>query len=272
MNHLKDPSFRLVHWLNKIPYPRKTNQESINLEGKCSLEFSSVMYGDILVVDLEELEEVGTHRKSMRKDSLNAKEVTLPQSGENYKFPVADGTVKERDQALRTSTLTRNRHVRGESHRDFLGESGGAPPLQHFQDSLRYAGGARDDFWSISGDFINRHHVEPRVKLYTPRAASFPFSLNYIEVTRDTHTTFDVLQGSRIDDYWNIDGSRDVSASWTDFTQFTWLKETPPEGYMWPGQRLTKRQATSRADHLWPEIWRSMSRNPKIEGKAKLGK
>ena len=124
-----------------------------------------------------------------------------------------------------------------------------------------------NDFWSISGDFTYHHHVEPRVKLHTPREESFPIPLKYIDVTRVTHTTLDVLQESRIDDYWDIDGLRDLSDSWTGFTQFSLLKEKPPEGYMWSGWRLTKRQATSRPDHLWPEIWRSMSRNAKMKEK-----
>ena len=33
---------------------------------------------------------------------------------------------------------------------------------------------ARNDFWSIEGDFIYRHHVEPRVQLYVPKEESFP--------------------------------------------------------------------------------------------------
>ena len=62
-------------------------------------------------------------------------------------------------------------------------------------------------------------------------------------------------QERRIDDYWNIDGSRDLSGSWTGFTRFTLLEEKPPDGYVWSGKRLTKRQVTSRPDHLWPELW-----------------
>ena len=72
--------------------------------------------------------------------------------------------------------------------------------------------------FSISGIFKNRHHVEPRVKLYSPREESFPIPLKYIDVSRTTQTTLDVMQESRIDDYWNIDGSRDLSDSWTGFT------------------------------------------------------
>ena len=76
-------------------------------------------------------------------------------------------------------------------------------------DSFPDAGEAINDFWSMSGSFIYRHHVEPRVKLYSPREESFPIPLKYIDVTRTTHTNLDVKQEKRIDDYWNIDGSRD---------------------------------------------------------------
>ena len=102
----------------------------------------------------------------------------------------------------------------------------------------------------MSGNFMYRHHVEPRVKLYSPTEESFPIPLKYIDVSRTTHTNLDVKQERRIDDYWNIDGSRDLSDSWKGFTQFTQISEKPPDGYMWFGERLTKRQATSRPDHL----------------------
>ena len=81
-----------------------------------------------------------------------------------------------------------------------------------------------------NGNFIHRHHVEPRVKLYSPREESFPIPLKYIDVSRTTHTNLDVKQEKRIDDYWNIDGSRDLSDPWTGFTQFTLLDEKAPDG------------------------------------------
>ena len=84
----------------------------------------------------------------------------------------------------------------------------------------------------MSGSFTYRHHVEPRVKLYSPREESFPIPLKYIDVTRTTHTNLDVKQEKRIVDYWNIDGSRDLSDPWTGFTQFTLLEEKPPDGYV----------------------------------------
>ena len=48
---------------------------------------------------------------------LNAKEVIFPKEGE-FIFPIADGRIKTSggDQELRTSTLIRQRPLRGESH------------------------------------------------------------------------------------------------------------------------------------------------------------
>ena len=151
-------------------------------------------------------------------------------------FPVADGRIKTLggDQDLRTSTLVRHRPIRGGGHIDFLGESEGSLPPP--QDSRPDAGEAINDFWSMSGNFIYRHHDEPRVKLYSPREESFPIPLKYIDVSRTTHTNLDVMQESRIDDYWNIDGSRDLSDSWTGFGQFTLLEEKLPDVHMWSGE------------------------------------
>ena len=90
----------------------------------------------------------------------------------------------------------------------------------------------------MSGNFIYRHHVEPRVKLYSPREESFPIPVKYIDVSRTTHTNLDVKQEKRIDDYWNIDGSRDLSDPWTGCTQFTLLEEKPPDGFLWSAGQI----------------------------------
>ena len=221
--------------------------------------------GDVLVADLEELETMDASEIYSKR--LNAKEVIFHPKGE-FIFPIADGRIKTpgEDQELRTSTLIRPRPSRGEGHIDFLGESGSFPQPH---DSLPVAGEAMHDFWSMSGSFIYRHHVEPRVELYSPREESFPIPLKYIDVTRTTHTNLDVKLEKRIDDYWNIDGSRDLSDPWTGSTQFTLLDEKAPDGYTWSGGRLTRKQLTSRPDHLWPELWKSMGKNAKLKEKQK---
>ena len=79
--------------------------------------------------------------------------------------------------------------------RNFLGESGGSHPPP--QDSHPDAGEAINDFWSMSGNFKNRHHVEPRVNLYSPREESFPIPLKYIDVSTTTRTNLDVIKDTR---------------------------------------------------------------------------
>ena len=204
-----------------------------------TLYAGGIWKGDVLVADIEELETMDASEIYSKR--LNAKEVTFPKENGKFIFPIADGRIKfvGGDQEQR----------RGEDQRDFPGESEGSPPPLP-QDSLP------DDFCTI-----HRHHVEPRVKLYSSREESFLIPLNYIDVSRTTHTNLDVMQESRIDDYWNIDGSRDLSDYWTGFTQFT-ISEKPLDGYMWSGERLTKRQANIQArsfmartlDEDWEEM------------------
>ena len=67
-----------------------------------------------------------------------------------------------------------NRPERGEEQEILRGESdelSSPTPLQ--DDSTRDDAEAQHDFWSITGHFIYRHHVEHRVKLYMPREESF---------------------------------------------------------------------------------------------------
>ena len=126
----------------------------------------------------------------------NAKEVLTPQRSGNFVCPIADGTVKilVREQRLRPSTSIRDRPDRGEEQEVFRGESDGlSSPTPIQDDSTRDDAEAENDFWSITGDFICRHHVEPRVKLYMPKEESFPVPLKYIDVTRTTHTSLDVM-------------------------------------------------------------------------------
>ena len=198
-----------------------------------ALYAGGIWKGDVLIADLEELETMDASEIYSKR--LNVKEVIFPKEGE-FIFPIADGRIKPLggDQDLRTSTSIRQRPIQGDGHVDFLGESEGSLPQP--QDSFPDAGEAINDFWSMSGSFMYRHHVEPRVKLYSPREESFPIPLRYIDVSRTTHTNLDVKQEKRIDDHWNIDGSRDLSDPWTVFTQFIPLQKKLPDGYMWSGR------------------------------------
>ena len=125
--------------------------------------------------------------------------------GDKFIFSVADGTSKISggDQRLRTSTLIRDRPERGEEQEVLRGESDGlSSPTPHQDDSTLDDAEAKNDIWSITGDFIFRHHVEPRVKLQKPKEESCPITLKKIDVTRNIHTSLDVILKKNIDDHW----------------------------------------------------------------------
>ena len=119
-----------------------------------------------MVADIEELEELDASELHARR--LNAKEVLTPHRSGKFIFPVADGTVKifRRGQRLRTSTSTPERPEGGEEReilREILrGKSDELDsPTQLQDDSTRDDEEAEDDFWTITGEFIHRHHFGP---------------------------------------------------------------------------------------------------------------
>ena len=163
-NHLKGP---IIPFGSLVEYHPKTakDQSRIHQFGKkilpvlflgYALHAGEIWKGDVLVADLEELETMDASEIFSKR--LNAKEVIFPKQGE-FIFPIAGGRIKKPggDQELRTSTLIRHRPIQGDSHIDFLGESEGSLPQP--QDSFPDAGEAINDFWSMSGNFLYRHHV-----------------------------------------------------------------------------------------------------------------
>ena len=112
--------------------------------------------------------------------------------------------------------------------------------------------------------------LNPESNFTRPREESFPIPLKYIDVSRTTQTNLDVLQESRIDDSWSIDGSRDLSDPWTGFTQFTLLEEKPPDGYMWSGERLTRKTAYIQARSFMARALEVNGKARQAEGKAEV--
>ena len=121
---------------------------------------------------------------------------------------------------------------------------------------------SRKDFWSIQGDFICRHHSEPRVQLCVPNEEVFP--MKYIDVTRATYANLDVLQEKRKDDYWNVHANRSLSGSWTGFTKLTLLRETSNMIY------VVWRDTDNRSSNYRPEnVACSMDPNWKSRSKER---
>ena len=99
-------------------------------------------------------------------------------------FPIADGTVKMAggDQGLRTPTFAQTEEKNDEFFKE--NQTGFLPTTNNHlfdskaqDDSTLNDAEATNDFWSISGDFIFRHHMEPPVKLYVLTEESFPIPL-----------------------------------------------------------------------------------------------
>ena len=125
---------------------------------------------------------------------LKTKEMLIRQDDE-FIFPFADGTAKlsSTDYEFREPTRRREPTVRSEDFsRELHGVPGESQPTESTDDAE-----ARADVWSIQGDFIFRHHNEPRVQLHVPKEETFSIPLTYIDVARSTHTDLDVLQEKR---------------------------------------------------------------------------
>ena len=177
----------------------------------------------------------------------------------HFIFLVAEGTTKlsGRDHEFREPTQRQEQPVGSEDlSGELQSELDGPQPTESKDDAE-----ARKDFWSVHGDFIHRHHNEPRVQLCVPKEESFLTPLKYIDVTRATHTNLDVLQEKHIDDDRNVDANRSLPDSWKGFTKFTLLKEKPPKGFLRFGERLTKIQATARPVNVRP---RSKERKARV--------
>ena len=184
--------------------------------------------------------------------------MVAPKDGEHFIFPIADRTVKlsGRHQVFSKSTSIQDHPARGEEHNDDVQrESEGSQLLDTFSDDSA----VRKDCWSIEENYNYRHHVEPRVKLYVPKEEEkFPIPLRKFYMTK--RTILDVF----------LDSDRNLFEPWTGFARFTILNEKPPEGYTWTGRRLTKIQATTRPDYLWPDSWTGMSKAAQRREKQQL--
>ena len=111
------------------------------------------------------------HRRLIFEE-IGAKGVLIAQRGNEFVFPVADGTAKlsGRDYELREPSprweqTEWSENLSGETR----GASGETQPSEPTDDAE-----ARADFWSIQGDFIYRQHTEPQVHLYVPKEETFP--------------------------------------------------------------------------------------------------
>ena len=151
---------------------------------------------------IETLKTRGISAQAERSKHVNSWKLVLNTSDKN-------GPTDQRDdhqQAKRTHERLYEEHGKGNTrlhHKDQVRQR----RSQQFTGSLERTGElVRSPKITsvISGNFICRHHVEPRVKLYSPREGSSPIPLKYIDVTRATRTLLDVMLEKSINDHWNV--------------------------------------------------------------------
>ena len=211
-NHEKARAFRLTQRISSYFCERPAKAPPIWWESFC-LEYSSDTHciweefgKETCWLQTSRSCNSWTRQKSMLESSIQ-KGVSKPKMVKNIIFPVADGTVKlsGRDHRIRESTLRRDQSVRsGDLRGDLQGSSDGSQQMDEMVDDAE----VRNDFWSIEGDFIHRHHVEPRFQLYVPKEETFPVPLSYINVVwgkleKDAGMAADESQKRNRGDRWS---------------------------------------------------------------------
>ena len=190
------------------------------------VEYHPISARDTMVADIEELEEMDASELHARR--LNAKEVLTPQRSGNVIFPVADGTVKifGREERLRTSTSTRDRPERGEEQEILQGKSDEfhSPTLLQ-DDSTRDDEEAKNDFWTITGEFILSSSRGTQSQTVRAERRIISYS---VEVHRRYQNNIFITRrnvGENIGDYRNVDGEKELS----ELYKIHFLNERPPD-------------------------------------------
>ena len=164
-------------------------------------------------------------------------------------FPIANGTVKlfGGDKVQRTSTVIRDDLDRREEQENLLGElDGTSPPLQ---DSSPDGGKARN----VSGPCQGT-------------------TFTVITLNRASNCTEESILPNPTTIHWRDQSNKyDLGCdAWTPHGRlWEYRDEKPPDLKTWSGERLPKKQTTSRPDYLWPETRKGMSEAAQRKEKQK---
>ena len=121
-------------------------------------------------------------------------------------------------------------------------------------------------FWGGGGVKSQTDQSQPRVKLYSPREESFPVPLRHNQnyshefgcQAREAHWwLLEYWWLKRL--VWSLDGFHTI---------YSTRRKSSWRIYMVRGG-VPRKQLTSRPDHLWPELWKSMGKNAKLKEKQK---
>ena len=146
-----------------------------------------------------------THQNSTREGSM--------QRSGNFIFPVVDGTVKIFGRRTASENIHFNpgssgtrRRTRNSSRK--IRWITFSNPLQ--EDSTRDAEEAESDFWTITGEFIYRHHGEPESNCTCRKKKHFliGWSTSTLPEQHIHHWTYCWIKNT--EDYWNVDGEKRI--------------------------------------------------------------
>ena len=231
-NHLKDLLFHLVHWLSITQELRRTSQESINLERKSYLDCSSdthctrVEFGnDVFWLQTLRSWEIRRVRNPCSK-RLKRMKISYSQSQ------------MEQQNCLEEIMSPRIHSKKTES------------TWNEWRRISRKLGDVSSDrnkrwCWSQKRLLFNGFHFSSS-RWFSGSSARA--ALKYSDVTWTTHTSLDVLQEKRFNDYHDVDVDRILSEWWTGFTKFTSLIEKLPHMF-----------GLGRATHKDPDNYQTWS-------------
>ena len=140
--------------------------------------------GDILIADIEGNWKRWTHRTSILEKSTQKKHQRIKREKfSNIQLQMRTANLSGRDHEFREPAPRREHPVGSE---DLSGELQGEPGESQPTDTTDDAEAQRD-FWSIQGDVIYRHHIEPRVQRCVAKEETLPITHKSGSHARETY-------------------------------------------------------------------------------------
>lgn len=245
--------------------------------------------GDILIAAAHQLQivEQAQHVHLRRVPHKHVSVVLNRAKAPHHLSPVFTGELDQppsRFAATRMKTINLRRTVTdamGEEHVDEeedgdpenIGSSGssGTQPFAPAErpdteeSSVHDSIGGVSDYWTVSTTAVVRHHMTPRVRMYTTNEGECPIPLRFLDVIRFTFTNLEDKREIFTQDTWIPEAAlpedtRRLSGEWTGTTIFRSLRPESPVGFKWFTDKLVKCRDATRPDDSDPELWRYLSK------------
>ena len=244
---LTDRWYCLEQWSNITPSLRRTFRDYINWAQKSCQEHSSVMIwtGDLMVADMEELQEMDASEIHARR--LNAKGSVKADERWQFYFPSRRWNSQNTWRRSTSETIhldqgsswieERNKKFFEESHTDSLLQILFKMTLHWMKRKRKMISGLLRETSFIAITWNPESNCAGRKKNH------FAIPLQYIDVTRTTHTSLDIFVGRTC--WWlqqrGWEKENYEMHGLASQKLFYWTKDHLTE-FSWCGWRLTKKQ------------------------------